>query len=741
LAIDARHDGSFLLRATLRGMSARGRLEAQIRTAEGEAVGASFAAEAAAGESAVLLETRLEAPRSWSAESPYLYRVELRLSRSGRLLHRRTQRFGFRTVEVRPGDGLFVNGHRVLLKGVNRHAFWPPSGRTLNRDLDFRDARLIKAMNMNAVRSSHYPPDPTFLDACDELGIYVLDELAGWHDAYSTAIGRRLVRETVERDVNHPSILFWTNGNEGGWNTALDEVFGEHDVQRRPVLHPAEVAAGIDTDHYPTFAELEQSLDPSSWQNRWRGLFGELPLVMPTELLHGLYDGGSAAGLEDYWRRLRGSSRAAGGFLWSFSDEAVVRTDRDGLLDSDGNHAPDGILGPYRETTGSYHAVRELFSPIVVGERILGEDFDGALEVENRYDMTDLSACRFAWALVELPGPGDPEPAVRELGGGELPGPRLGPGERGRLVVPLPPDWHAADGLRVTARDPFDREVGSWFLPVGPRRRWVRTFTAAGAGSVEVVEEDDATLRLAAGATEVRFDRRTGELALLRRDEQSLSFGRGLGPASGTAAVPIATRHYREGAGYRFDVRYREGLELAHWKLFPSGWLRLSYQYSAVGSRDYLGIGFPYPEEKVLRFEWLGDGPARVWKNRLGGGMLGVWEKQAADSTPAHSPNEPKLRGYYGDVYWARLRTTEGELTLVFESDGLFLGLFSPAFPEDARDAVAAVPPAGITFLNGISPIGTKFHAADQLGPQSQPHAGSGQERGTIWLFLGEPGV
>lgn len=737
LAVDARHDGSFRLRATLRGLSAPARLEAQIRTAEGAAEGAPFTVEVAAGQLAAVLETRIEAPRSWSAENPHLYQAEARLVRSDQLLHHRSQRFGFRTVEVR-GDGLHVNGHRVLLRGVNRHAFWPPSGRTLNRDLDFRDARLIKAMNMNAVRSSHYPPDPTFLDACDELGIYVLDELAGWHDAYATAIGRRLVREMVERDVNHPSILFWTNGNEGGWNLALDEVFGEHDLQRRPVLHPDEVAAGIDTRHYPTYAELERSLDPASAQNRWRGLFGELPLVMPTELLHGLYDGGSGAGLEDYWGRLRGSPRAAGGFLWSFSDESVVRTDRDGDLDSAGNYAPDGILGPYREMTGSYYAVRELFSPIVVVDRVLGEDFDGALEVENRYDMTDLASCRFAWSLVDLPGPGDPDPVVRELGGGELPGPRLGPGKRGRLVLPLPADGPAADGLRITAYDPYGGEVWSWFLPIGPRRRWARTVTAGGDGSVEVVEEGDRVLRLAAGATEVGFDRRTGELTHWRRDEQRLSFGPGLGSASGKVAVLIATRHYRDGTGVRFDVRYREGLEFAHWKLFPSGWLRLSYQYSAAGSRDYLGIGFPYPEENVLRLEWLGDGPARVWKNRLGGGVLGVWTKRAADSTPASSANEPKLRGYYGDVYWARLHTTEGDLTLVFESDDLYLGLFSPEFPEDARHAVAAVPPSGITFLNGISPIGTKFHAAEALGPQGQPDGGSGLERGTIWLFVGE---
>ena len=153
-------------------------------------------------------------------------------------MHRRQDRFGFRTFEVRPGDGLYLNGRRIVLKGVNRHSFWPDSGRCLNEAVHRGDIALIQDMNMNAVRMSHYPPDEQFLELCDELGLYVLDELAGWQKPYDTDVGRKLVEETVTRDVNHPSILFWDNGNEGGWNTALDGEFARWDPQGRPVLHP-----------------------------------------------------------------------------------------------------------------------------------------------------------------------------------------------------------------------------------------------------------------------------------------------------------------------------------------------------------------------------------------------------------------------------------------------------------------------------------------------------------------------
>src|SRR6185437_9445065 len=120
------------------------------------------------------------------------------------------------------------------------------------------------------------------LDACDELGLYVLDELAGWHGRYDTPTGHRLVEEMVTRDVNHPSILFWDNGNEGGFNTDLDDDFAKWDPQRRNVLHPWAAFRGIDTKHYPNWSDLHEHL-------------GGEDVYFPTEMLHGLYNGGAAA--------------------------------------------------------------------------------------------------------------------------------------------------------------------------------------------------------------------------------------------------------------------------------------------------------------------------------------------------------------------------------------------------------------------------------------------------------------
>ena len=265
IAIDARADGVLTADVTLAGKSStqtestRWLIEAQVLDAAARPVGKPFSV--VQNEwitTPQRLTTKIESPRLWTAETPTLYQLEVRLkpATTDTPIHTIRQKFGFRTFEARTGEGLFLNGSRIMLKGCCRHSFWPDSGRCLSERLSRQEIALMKDMNMNAVRMSHYPPDQHFLDACDELGLYVLDELPGWHQAYDTPTGTRLVEEMVTRDVNHPSILFWDNGNEGGWNTALDGEFAKWDPQQRHVLHPWQTFGGIDTKHYPAYDDV-----------------------------------------------------------------------------------------------------------------------------------------------------------------------------------------------------------------------------------------------------------------------------------------------------------------------------------------------------------------------------------------------------------------------------------------------------------------------------------------------------
>ena len=303
----------------------------------------------------------------WNTEAPELYVARLELKdRSGNVIQVREERIGFRTIEFFPQDGIYLNGTRLIVKGINRHSFSVDGGRTTSAAMSRQDALLIKEMNMNAVRS-HYPPDEHFLDMCDSLGLVYIDELSGWHGRYDTETGARLIREMVERDVNHPSVILWSNGNEGGWNTDNDSLFCKYDkFQRRHVIHPWADFDGLDTHHYPAYLT-----GVARFTNGYK-------VFMPTEFMHAMYDQGGGAGLRDFWDRWMTNPMFAGGFIWVFCDEAPKRSDRGGVLDSDGSNAPDGVVGPRREKEGSFYAIRSQWSPVQIKPLLITEHFDGS---------------------------------------------------------------------------------------------------------------------------------------------------------------------------------------------------------------------------------------------------------------------------------------------------------------------------------------------------------------------------
>ena len=388
------------------------------------------------------------------------------MDKGGKVLHHETETFGFRTIEVRESDGLYVNGVRINVRGVNRHSFRPESGRTLSKAKNIEDVLLMKGMNMNSVRLSHYPADPEFLETCDSLGLYVMDELGGWHGKYDTPTGVRLIEGMIERDVNHPSIIWWSNGNEKGWNIELDGEFHKYDLQKRPVIHPQGNFSGFETMHYRSYGES---------QNYMR-----LPeIFMPTEFLHGLYDGGHGAGLYDYWEMMRKHPRCIGGFLWVLADEGVKRVDMDGFIDNQGNFGADGIVGPHHEKEGSYYTIKQLWSPVQVMNTAIDRNFDGKLSVENRYDYLNLNTCRFIWQQVKFPLVTDASnTTTRILKQGEVQGSDVA--AHGVGVVDIKTSiLPEADALFLTVIDKYGYELWRWTFPVDKLNRETEQFSAS----------------------------------------------------------------------------------------------------------------------------------------------------------------------------------------------------------------------------------------------------------------------
>ncbi|MEA3226362.1 MAG: glycoside hydrolase family 2 TIM barrel-domain containing protein, partial [Planctomycetota bacterium] len=626
--------------------------------------------------------------------------------------------------EVRPGRGLFLNGRKIRLKGVNRHCFWPDSGRCLSRQVSYDDVRLIKQMNMNAVRMSHYPPDKHFLEACDELGLYVLDELAGWQKPpYDTEIGRKLVRELVTRDVGHPCILFWDNANEGGWNRELDDQFALYDPQKRTVLHPWENFNGIDTDHYEGYESVKKKLSGST-------------LFMPTEFLHGLYDGGHGAGLNDNWNLMHNSPLGAGAFLWALVDEGVVRTDKNGVIDTDGNHAPDGILGPYRQKEASFYTIKEIWSPIHIELKELPDDFSGRLDIENRYGFTDLRDCRFEWKLAKFPKPCQDEDEHTVVAKGTAPGPSVKPGDEGTLGLDLPDDWRQAHVLYLTAADPAGEDVWTWSW--GLQKDCASCHQYVDQESKKdakiSVTEDDRELVVKVDALSLSFDKATGQLARVKKDGVHISFA--AGPRLVTGSSKLADfKHHRDGNDVFVEASYDNGLN-AKWKVYPSGWVRLGYQYELEGQFDLMGITFDYPESKMRKMKWVGRGPYRVWKNRTKGGRLDVWSNDYKDHTPGVTWDFPEFRGYYTGWQWVVFETQEGKITLLNGTEDVFLGVYTPKNGSDPRLTELDLPATGISLLHGIPAIGTKFQNADEFGPESQMNEASGKYKGSVCFYF-----
>ncbi|PSL07372.1 beta galactosidase small subunit [Cecembia rubra] len=647
--------------------------------------------------------------QSWNPESPKLYEAVFRLKDNKQALFEKSERIGFRTVELREQDGIYVNGKRVIFKGVNRHSFYPNSGRALSDVNHLEDILLMKEMNMNAVRMSHYPPDERFLDLCDSLGLFVLNEVAGWQQGYDTLIGPKVIKATVWKDANHPSVIIWDHGNEGGWDFQNEKWFHHYDIQKRPVIYPWLIRNGVDTHHYFHYNAGVQRLT-----------HGQTPFF-PTEFMHGLYDGGHGAGLEDYWRDFMRNPVSSGGFLWVFADEAVVRTDRDGQLDADGNHAPDGILGPYKEKEGSFYTIKNIWSPIQISPLVINRHFDGNIWIENQYIYSSLKNCQLEWSFHQIRD----FDSMDKLDEGKISLPDILPGEKKMVKLPISTQNMQADFIKLTAYDRNGNELYSWSRAIPDATAFAARFKSTGIPKADmtVVNEKNDRLHIKAGKMEFEFDLIDGQLKRVVKNGKDLSFKDG--------PIPVGVASHVEKVKWEMDNegniiirnQYSSFPKNSLWKVKPDGALYFEADGPLLNGQllDYLGFSFGYPEEKVIGVKWIGNGPYRVWRNRQKGVEFGLWEKAYNNTITGYSYDNlvyPEFKGYHANIYAMQLITEEGKIQFVSESPGMYFKLYNPENSPFATNGVRPEMPLGdISFLHQISPIGNKFAGPETMGP------------------------
>ena len=412
--------------------------------------------DAAAGET-----VQLPAVEPWSAESPRLY--DGQLAGDG---ERVALRIGFRTVAVEDGV-LTVNGRPVLFRGVNRHEFHPDLGRAVPEEVMLADVLLMKRHNLNAVRTSHYPPHPRFLELCDAYGLYVVDECdlethgfepVGWRGnpvddpRWRDALVDRM-RRTVERDKNRPSVVMWSLGNESGSgrNLAAMAAWARERDPSRPLHYEGDRScADVDvySRMYPTHDEVDQigrrqepPLDDPGLDARRRAM----PFVL-CEYGHAM--GNGPGGLWEYQDLFERHPRCAGGFVWEWIDHGLRTRTADGAEFfayggdfaeplHDGNFVADGLLFPDRTPSPGLAELKKVVEPVRITE-----DPDGGIRVTNLHEVLDLSHLTFEWSL---------EAWGVAVASGQLEVPELGPGEAATIAPPTLPPTEGESWVTVRA--------------------------------------------------------------------------------------------------------------------------------------------------------------------------------------------------------------------------------------------------------------------------------------------------
>lgn len=706
VSIDAKADGQF--RTIVEKSGDADEIQVQLSDANGQPYGNVLSTRFQGNKTE--LKGQFSNPDLWSSEFPHLYQAHISLLKNGKKVHEKLQKFGFRTVEVKERDGVYINGVKIKFKGVNRHSFHPESGRTTSKEISIHDVKLMKEMNMNAVRMAHYPPDNHFLEVCDSLGLYVMNELGGWHGHYDTPTGTKLLKEMMVVSENHPSIIFWANGNEGGHNPELDSIFFAYDMQKRPLIYPWAVYGGFETTHYREYNYGIGTYDHGH------------NIVMPTEFLHGMWDGGHGAGIEDYWKAMWANPLSAGGFLWDFQDQGLVRTDKDNIIDTDGNHGADGIVGPYYEKEGSFYTIKEVWSPIFFEKREMTAGFDGAFHIENRYAFTNINQCSFSYELKKLGQYGEDKGSQT----GTIPAPAIEPYHRGVLKVDFPADWHDYDVLYITAKDVNDLEIYTWSFPISRPKQVAENFLQTTGDAVNV-EETASNYVVSANGITVRINKENGLLEEVKNAKGIIPFHNGPTIQEAVTNFKNFTLKQEEDKvviASTFDKK--ESYNTLTWEIYPSGQMKMHVQYFPEAYfTKFVGVNFSFPEDKMKGVEYMGMGPYRVWKNRMKGNQFGVWKKDYNDAATGEIPFEyPEFKGYHSNMYWTKFITDEQSFYVFTDREDVFLRLFTPREQQDTdwKNMEPTFPNGDISFMNGISAIGTKTQKPETTGPMGMKH-------------------
>lgn len=698
------------------------------------------------------METTIENPLKWTAETPNLYKVVLSLKTpDGKLVESRSTTMGFREVEWGK-EGLKVNGEEVILFGVNRHDHHPETGKAISEAPMLEDILLMKRYNINAVRTSHYPNDPKFYDLCDQYGLYVMDETnIETHDFgnyissrpdYAGQMLDRAIR-MVERDKNHPSIISWSLGNESGTgpnHEAMAAWIKQRDPSRFIHNEGAQVKGGdaayVDV-RSRMYTELGMFIRQMEKEDR---------PTMYCEYAHSM--GNSTGHLYKFEEAFREHPQIVGGFIWDWVDQGLYKTTEDGRKYfayggdfgeeyTDGAFCLNGLIFPDRTPQPALFECKKVFQPIKI------DFFEGVVELTNLNDFTNLDAYELKWQLLA---------DGKEVQGGGMDIPAIQPNDSGKMDLPaMTMNENAHYVLSISILTKSD---ANW-AAAGHEIAWEqfvlepKTYSEISIDTPVTVEETDASITVINDEYKVGFDKATGALNSYVVDGQELiqspiqpNFWRV--PTDNDLAwkMPEMSGAWKAAAATaeldKMDVikDADKGLTVnATYNLMEGkGKVYMEYYVMANGTVSAKATFEPKADDlpNLPRFgvqlaipatyqaiEYYGKGPHESYIDRNLGNKMGIYQQTIADwNTPYIRPQE---NGNRSSIKWINFTNDQG-LGLKIEGQNLNITAhdYTPADLEAARHTVDLPQRDFITLQIDYQQLG--LGGDDTWSPRSRPH-------------------
>ena len=641
-------------------------------------------------------KTTIRDPRLWSAETPYLYTVNLELlDVTGNVLEATTQQYGFRKIEIR-NNKVYINNALILFKGANRHDIHPQFGKAVPVESMIEDILLFKRFNLNTIRTSHYPNDPKMYALYDYYGLYVMDEAdiechgnmslstrESWEGAYVD----RMVR-MVERDKNHPSVIFWSMGNESGGGRNFEAAYKAAKAIDDRYIHYEGMndVADMDSRMYPSIESMIEQ--------------DEQPRNKPYFLCEYAHAMGNAIGnLEEYWDYIEyRSKRMIGGCIWDWVDQGINMPGQPadhyyfggsfGDRPNDNDFCCNGIVTADRQITPKLWEVKKVYQYIT-----LEPNGENSVGVRNRYAFLNLYDFHLRYVILK-----DGIPVAEE----EFSLPDGKPGEHRAVQIPysryltsegeyylnlevkLKKDcvWAKAGHIVATEQLLLQKSPDTGLQPVAVP-------ALSEESPFKVVEEEKRYLFFRCPGVEITFDKKEGKLTGVRYNGENMLHLREGWSLNTFRFINNDVRQWQDTKTEveRFDWKWSEDSQSAivtiqlqetvgnvkvpytlTYRLYGNGEIDVEASFTTNDNFDLSRLSLQAFFNPLLeQLEWYGRGPIENYRDRKNAAYVGKYQSAVNDMKESYARSQ--TMGGRCDTRWLTLTDKEGKGIKITSAD------------------------------------------------------------------------